>query len=179
MRPFRLAVNVSVLQFARHDFVEQGREVLEITRLPPDWLHLEITESVLARDLTRVARILRRLAALGISIAVDDFGVGYSSLNYLKRLPIHRLKIDKTFVQDLLRDDSDAKITVAIISLAKSLNLAVIAEGVENVEQLEFLRNNGCDEAQGYLFGGPMTVAEFEAWHANRPGPADGGSGSP
>lgn len=172
--PFRIAVNVSVLQFARLDFVAHVRDVLEDSGLPPECLHLEITESVLARDLSRVARVLNELAELGIQIAIDDFGIGYSSLNYLKRLPIHRLKIDKSFVQDLERDESDAKITLAIISLAQSLNLHVIAEGVETQAQADFLLSNGCGEAQGFLYGEAMPTEVFEAWLAARARPEVG-----
>jgi len=115
------------------------------------------------REVSEALHILASLKNLGLSIAVDDFGTGYSSLNYLKQFPIDVLKIDRTFVDGLPEGEQDAQIARAIIAMAHSLNLAVIAEGVETHEQLDFLREHGCDEVQGYLFGRPMPARQFEA----------------
>jgi EAL domain-containing protein (putative c-di-GMP-specific phosphodiesterase class I) len=119
-------------------------------------LEIELTESALMLHAAKTVALLQRLKGLGIQISIDDFGTGYSSLAYLKRFPINTIKIDQTFVRDITTDPDDAAITVAIISLAHSLKLKVVAEGVETREQLEFLRARGCDQAQGYLLARPM-----------------------
>jgi len=148
----RLAVNVSAQQFRSAGFVEAVGRALRSAGLEPACLELELTESVLVENREEAADILKRLKALGVQIAVDDFGTGYSSLSYLSRLPIDCLKIDRSFVSRVHERGHDAAITQAVISLAHSLAVRVIAEGVETVEQLEFLRMHRCDQGQGYLF---------------------------
>ncbi|MGN8251280.1 sensor domain-containing protein [Pseudomonas sp. SMV7] len=163
----KVSVNISARQFSDGQLGTRIARVLEETGLPPACLELELTESILMREVNEALQILAGLKNLGLSIAVDDFGTGYSSLNYLKQFPIDVLKIDRTFVDGLPEGEQDAQIARAIIAMAHSLNLAVIAEGVETHEQLEFLREHGCDEVQGYLFGRPMPAHQFEAQFAN------------
>ena len=148
----RLAVNVSAHQFRSAGFVEAVGRALRSAELEPACLELELTESVLVENREEAADILKRLKALGVQIAVDDFGTGYSSLSYLSRLPIDCLKIDRSFVSRVHEKGHDAAITQAVISLAHSLAVRVIAEGIETAEQLEFLRTHRCDQGQGYLF---------------------------
>ena len=148
----RLAVNVSAQQFRSAGFVEAVGRALRSAELEPACLELELTESVLVENREEAADILKRLKALGVQIAVDDFGTGYSSLSYLSRLPIDCLKIDRSFVSRVHEKGHDAAITQAVISLAHSLAVRVIAEGIETAEQLEFLRTHRCDQGQGYLF---------------------------
>ena len=163
----KVSVNISARQFSDGQLGTRIATILEETGLPPACLELELTESILMREVNEAMQILASLKNLGLSIAVDDFGTGYSSLNYLKQFPIDVLKIDRTFVDGLPEGEQDAQIARAIIAMAHSLNLAVIAEGVETHEQLEFLREHGCDEVQGYLFGRPMPAHQFEAQFAN------------
>ena len=158
----RVAVNLSARQFTQKDLVDSIAAVLRECGLAPHCLEIELTESMLMDDVERAIGILRDLAGLGVQISVDDFGTGYSSLSYLKRLPIDVLKIDQSFVQDISIDPDDAAIVATIVSLAHSLRLRVIAEGVETAEQLAFLRNHGCDAMQGYYFSKPVPAAEFE-----------------
>ena len=157
----RVAINVSGRQFRQPEFVAMVRRVLADSNLKPDLLELELTESCLMDNPKQVRRILRELKSYGIQIAVDDFGTGYSSLSYLKYFPLDRLKIDRSFIRDVTRKEDDAKIVQAIIILAHTLGLSVIAEGVETEDQLEFLRRYGCDEIQGYLYGKPMDSSSF------------------
>lgn len=152
----KVSVNISARQFSDGQLGTRIASILKETGLSPACLELELTESILMREVSEALQILASLKNLGLSIAVDDFGTGYSSLNYLKQFPIDVLKIDRTFVDGLPSGEQDAQIVRAIIAMAHSLNLAVIAEGVETHEQLEFLREHGCDEIQGYLFGRPM-----------------------
>jgi EAL domain-containing protein (putative c-di-GMP-specific phosphodiesterase class I) len=159
--PLRVAVNLSARQFAQEDLMATIVKILEETGLAPELLELEITESVTMENPEHATLLLGKLKALGIRIAVDDFGTGYSSLSYLKRLPIDNVKIDRSFIKDIPHDEDDVVITQAVIAMAHSLRLKVIAEGVESEEHLEFLRAHGCDEAQGYLFGAPMPADEF------------------
>lgn len=163
----KVSVNISARQFSDGQLGERIATILKDTGLPPACLELELTESILMREVNEAMVILDSLKNLGLSIAVDDFGTGYSSLNYLKQFPIDVLKIDRTFVDGLPEGEQDAQIARAIIAMAHSLNLAVIAEGVETHEQLEFLREHGCDEVQGYLFGRPMPAHQFEAQFSN------------
>lgn len=163
----KVSVNISARQFSDGQLGTRIANILEESGLPPACLELELTESILMREVSEALQILASLKNLGLSIAVDDFGTGYSSLNYLKQFPIDVLKIDRTFVDGLPEGEQDAQIARAIIAMAHSLNLAVIAEGVETHEQLEFLREHGCDEVQGYLFGRPMPAHQFEAQFSN------------
>ncbi|MDR9753063.1 EAL domain-containing protein [Pseudomonas sp. SZMC_28357] len=163
----KVSVNISARQFSDGQLGERIATILKDTGLPPACLELELTESILMREVSEAMQILASLKNLGLSIAVDDFGTGYSSLNYLKQFPIDVLKIDRTFVDGLPSGEQDAQIARAIIAMAHSLNLAVIAEGVETHEQLDFLREHGCDEVQGYLFGRPMPASRFEAQFSN------------
>ncbi|NWC08638.1 EAL domain-containing protein [Pseudomonas agarici] len=163
----KVSVNISARQFSDGQLGTRIATILRDTGLSPACLELELTESILMREVSEAMLILAGLKNLGLSIAVDDFGTGYSSLNYLKQFPIDVLKIDRTFVDGLPSGEQDAQIARAIIAMAHSLNLAVIAEGVETHEQLDFLREHGCDEVQGYLFGRPMAANRFEAQFSN------------
>ncbi|HEY8605987.1 MAG TPA: EAL domain-containing protein [Noviherbaspirillum sp.] len=156
-----ISVNLSPRQLTRGDIVEVVRGVLDCTGLAPHFLELEITESVVMRDVDQSLETLRRLKALGVRVSIDDFGTGYSSLNYLKRFPVDTLKIDRSFVSDIAVDQDDAAIVKAIISLAHILNLNVVAEGVENEDQHRFLFDNGCDDVQGFHFGRPLAADAF------------------
>jgi diguanylate cyclase (GGDEF)-like protein len=160
--PLRVAVNLSPRQFMQEDLYATVVSVLEETALDPESLEIEITESLMMDNPEQAATVLRKLKALGIKFAIDDFGTGYSSLSYLKRFPIDHVKIDRSFIKDIPGDADDVSITKAIIAMAHNLRLAVIAEGVETVEQAELLRQLRCEEAQGYLFGKPMPADEFE-----------------
>ena len=162
IRKVPVAVNFSAKQFQTGDPVRRVREVLEETGLSPDYLDIELTESAVMRDPSFATETLRQLRDLGLRIAIDDFGTGHSSLAYLKRFPITKLKIDKAFVQALMRDPKDAAICRAIISMAHNLQLKAVAEGVEERNQLEFLRQPGCDEVQGYLIARPGSAAVTE-----------------
>ncbi len=160
--PLPVSVNVSSLQFQQSAFVHRVARVLQDSRLPPELLELELTESILVGDIDAVLLQLRALAALGVRLAIDDFGTGYSSLGYLKRLPIHRLKIDRGFIQRLPEDASDAAITRAIVELGRALHLRVIAEGVETEAQREHLARLGCDEFQGWLYAPGLDAKALE-----------------
>ena len=157
-----VAVNVSALQFQQTQFVEQVACVLRSAGLPPALLELELTEGILLRDADEALHRLEALAALGLRMSIDDFGTGYSSLGYLKRFPIQRLKIDRSFIQGLPADASDAGIVNAIIQMGRALRLHVIAEGVENEAQRDFLSRAGCDEFQGYLYAPALAPQAFE-----------------
>ncbi len=158
-----VAVNLSARQFQAEDLPELVASVLDETGLAPSFLELEITETVIMQDLEQTIDQLQCLMQLGVKIAVDDFGTGYSSLNYLKRFPIHVLKIDRSFVKDIGRDSDDSAIVSAVIGLAHNLKLEVVAEGVETEEQLQFLRERGCQKAQGFLLGYPLQYEEVPA----------------
>ena len=147
-------------------YKRQGEHIAQILQevgLSPACLELELTESILMQNVDDALMTLKSLKELGVCISVDDFGTGYSSLNYLKQLPIDILKIDRSFVDGLPHGEQDAQIARAIIAMAHSLNLSVIAEGVENEEQLKFLRDHECDEVQGYLFDKPLSPELIEA----------------
>jgi predicted signal transduction protein with EAL and GGDEF domain len=155
----RISVNVSAMQF-EHGLLEDVTRVIEEFQLPRGALELELTESVILEDPERAAQVMAALSDLGVTLAIDDFGVGYSSLSYLKRLPIHRLKIDRSFVNDLESDVSDRSICEAVIALARTLRLGVVAEGVESAFQRDWLRTTGAGELQGYLFARPLPFNE-------------------
>ncbi|MDH0894147.1 MULTISPECIES: bifunctional diguanylate cyclase/phosphodiesterase [unclassified Pseudomonas] len=158
---FQLCVNISPRQFRQNDFVERVERCLAQSQLPASMLKLEITEGIVIHNLDDTIAKMRRLKKLGLSFAMDDFGTGYSSLTYLKRLPVDVLKIDQSFVRDATSDPNDAEIVRAIVAMARSLNLEVIAEGVEQQEQLDFLLQQGCHQYQGYLFSRPVPLQEF------------------
>jgi EAL domain-containing protein (putative c-di-GMP-specific phosphodiesterase class I) len=160
-----MSVNISARQFHQHDLVQRVADVLSETGLRPEYLELELTESMMMADAEEEVSRLNALKALGVQLSVDDFGTGYSSLSYLKRFPVDRLKIDKSFVRDIVTDPGDAAIAQAVIRLGQILGLVVTAEGVETDEQLAFLRRHGCDEAQGYYFSPPLPPDAFvELW---------------
>ncbi|MNF35414.1 Phytochrome-like protein cph2 [compost metagenome] len=172
---FSLCVNISPRQFRQSDFVERVERSLQRSRLPAQMLKLEITEGIVIQNLDDTIGKMRRLKKLGLSFAMDDFGTGYSSLTYLKRLPVDALKIDQSFVRDATQDPNDAEIIRAIVAMARSLGLEMIAEGVEREEQLAFLEQQGCHLYQGYLYSKPLPLAEFRALLAHsrqRPTPA-------
>ncbi|MFZ6773866.1 EAL domain-containing protein [Undibacterium sp. SXout7W] len=156
-----VAVNISALEFRRDDFIQSVTKILKDSDLEGTYLQLEITESVLMRDADMSTTILRQLKAMGIQIAVDDFGTGYSSLSYLKKFPIDILKIDQTFVRDIDSPEDHGAIVSAIVAMGNSLHFRVVAEGVEEKVQLDFLKKLDCEEAQGYIFGGPMIATDF------------------
>jgi EAL domain-containing protein (putative c-di-GMP-specific phosphodiesterase class I) len=153
-----VAVNVSAIQFRHEGFCELVRKVLRETGLAPQYLELELTESLLLSNEDVMFSVLQELQALGVRLAIDDFGTGYSSLSYLKKFPVNKLKIDRSFIRYVATNVDDGAITTAIISMAKSLNLKVIAEGVEDEAQMSFLRAHQCDEIQGYYFSKPLAV---------------------
>ncbi len=161
LNPGVLSINVSGVEFRRGKIEETVRKALAASRLPPELLELEITESAMMNQAEQSIEVLHRLRAMGIGLAIDDFGTGYSSLAYLKRLPLNKLKVDQSFVRGLPDDAEDCAIVRAVIALGHSLQLKVIAEGVETTEQQEFLAGMGCDEMQGYLRGKPMPADEF------------------
>ena len=162
-RHLQLAVNVSARQFRQADFVAQVRRMLDLTAFSPDRLKIELTESLVLDSIDDTIDKMQALKALGVRFSLDDFGTGYSSLAYLKRLPLDQIKIDQSFVRDITTDANDAAIVKTIIAMADNLGLEVIAEGVETEAQREFLRRNGCNAYQGYLFGKPVPLSEFEA----------------
>lgn len=159
--PLRVAVNVAASQFRQGDLLAVIRHALDTAGLEPRYLELELTESAVMTNPEESAGILEQLSRMGVLVSVDDFGTGYSSMSYLRRFPIDKLKIDRGFVRDLLTQGDDASIVQAIISLAHSLRLKVVAEGVETGDQLNFLKSMGCDQYQGYHFSPPVSAAEF------------------
>jgi diguanylate cyclase (GGDEF)-like protein/PAS domain S-box-containing protein len=156
----KVSINLSSLQFRQPNLVEMVLQAMTLFEVNPANLDLELTESVVMSDVEASISTLRSLKALGVSISIDDFGTGYSSLSYLKRFPIDTLKVDRSFVTDITHNPQDRSITMAIIALAKSLELETVAEGVETREQFEMLQGMGCDLIQGYLFGKPLPLAE-------------------
>ncbi|HOQ37103.1 MAG TPA: EAL domain-containing protein [Acetivibrio sp.] len=166
--PQLIAVNLSARQFQQHDLVELIEKFRRETELRPELIELEITESTAMRDLDFTIDILNQLREIGIRISLDDFGIGYSSLNYLRRLPINTLKIDKSFVQEITTNPNAEAIANSVISLAHRLDLTVVAEGVETREQLSFLKNEGCDRVQGFFFSKPLPANEIEKMLRNK-----------
>ena len=162
----KLSINVAAPQIERSDFVATLREALAAADLPGSCLEIEVTESLIMENTSHAHAVLLAVQQLGVTTAVDDFGTGYSSLAYLKTLPIDHLKIDRAFIRDLPGDPNDVAITRAIIAMGHSLGFAITAEGIETAEQRDFLRREGCNRGQGFLFGKPMPAAEFAAWLA-------------
>lgn len=162
-RSLVLAVNISAIQFRQPDFVAQIRAIVQKHAINPNQLKFELTESLLLDDIENIVVIMNKLHEIGIQLSLDDFGTGYSSLQYIKMLPLNQIKIDQSFVRDISRDPNDDAIVQTIIAMSDALGLDVIAEGVETKEQHEFLEMNGCYVYQGYLFGKPVPVAQFEA----------------
>lgn len=161
---FRIAVNLSGVQFHRDDVITLVKDILTRTRISPHMLELEITESAVMKDIEQTLSLLQQLKNLGVELAIDDFGTGYSSLSYLKRFPVHRLKIDRSFVMNICEDKDEAAITRTIIQLGHAIGLSVIAEGVESADQVQFLTDNGCDEFQGYFFSKPLNAMDFKTF---------------
>lgn len=168
----RVAVNISSIEFSQSSFVKTVVRILQETGLEPQYLELEITESVAIKNIDDVIDKLEALKKIGIAISIDDFGSGYSSLSYLKKLPIDTLKIDRSFILDLSEDQRETSIVRAIIALAQSLNLSVVAEGVELSEQVKILEDENCHEVQGYYFSKPLAVGQFEEWYEQKRVPA-------
>ncbi|MCG7911794.1 MAG: EAL domain-containing protein, partial [Candidatus Thiodiazotropha taylori] len=160
----RVAVNIAGPQVNRGDLPELIGTVLMETGLPAEHLELEVTEGFIMRHAEQAIEQLIEIRRLGVTLAIDDFGTGYSSLSYLKRLPLQKLKIDQSFVRDIPRNTNDQAIASAVIALGKSLELDVIAEGVENNPQVQFLKEHGCEEFQGYFFSHPLDAADLEAF---------------
>lgn len=157
----RIAINLSARQFRQSDLVDQYRKVIQETGIDPGRIELELTESTIMKDIDIAVGMFQQLHALGMRLAIDDFGTGYSSLNNLKHFPIDTLKVDRSFVRDIPGDKDDSAIVTAIVAMAKSLQLEVVAEGVESREQLEFLRRLGCEIVQGYYFSEPLPFEDF------------------
>ena len=160
--PLSVAVNLSARQFQQQDLISTIEQIIKTTGMDPRYLDLEVTESYAMQNADFTIAVLRELKKRGVRISIDDFGTGYSSLSYLKQFPIDTLKIDRSFVQDLASDANDAAIAAAIIALAHSLKLEVIAEGVETDKELQLLRRQNCDKMQGYLFSKPVPAEAFE-----------------
>ncbi|WP_163909912.1 putative bifunctional diguanylate cyclase/phosphodiesterase [Pseudomonas frederiksbergensis] len=160
--PLKIAVNLSPRQFQMNDLLASFRRIMLDTGCKSGWLALEITEGLLLDNNIAVRETLEQLNAMGLAIAIDDFGTGYSALSYLSRLPIETLKIDRSFIHDIEHNRDSAELVKAIISMAHSLRLSLIAEGVEENFQQEFLQRYGCQSAQGWLYGKPVSQEDFE-----------------
>jgi EAL domain-containing protein (putative c-di-GMP-specific phosphodiesterase class I) len=154
--PVTIGVNLSSVQFSDPALAERVQEIARVIGIPLDYLELEVTESMLMVDFEAAMKTLSALRAMGVKIAIDDFGTGYSSLSYLRRLPLDKLKLDQSFTRDAGENEGDVAITRAVITMAKSLNLAVVAEGVETQAQIDFLLDLGCTTVQGFLLGRPL-----------------------
>ena len=162
LNPGKLAINLAMKQLQHKDFIQMIKETLQRSGCKPEWIALEVTEGQIMTNPDKAIVMLKEISNMGVELAVDDFGTGYSSLTYLKRLPINKLKIDQSFVRDLPYDEEDIGITKSVIALSQSLNLQVIAEGVETKEQRDFLVANGCVSIQGYFYGKPIPAHEME-----------------
>ncbi|TAN51856.1 MAG: EAL domain-containing protein, partial [Methylococcaceae bacterium] len=161
--PLRVAVNLSTRQFLQNDLLGTVRHVLEQTRCRPEWLKLEVTESLLLEDSESILATLNGFRELGLGIAIDDFGTGYSALSYLNRFPVTQIKIDRSFISHIPHAQNKAELVKAMISIARALNMELVAEGVETRQQADYLLTHGCMLVQGYLFGKPMPDKEFTA----------------
>ena len=168
LAPVPVAVNLSSAQFRLDNLLETIASVLNDSSLDPSYLACEVTESMIMRDACEAREILTRLKEIGVHIAIDDFGTGYSTLSTLKDLPVHSLKIDRVFIKDLVESPEDLAIVRAVIAMAHGLGLTVVAEGVESEEQLAVLRQEGCDELQGFLIGTPIPAETFAAMFGAR-----------
>ncbi|EDP64835.1 PAS:GGDEF [alpha proteobacterium BAL199] len=177
--PLTVAVNLSFKQFDRTGFFEFVRDSLRDSGVKPDLLELELTESMVMHNPDNTVGVMRRLRALGVRLSIDDFGTGYSSLGLLKRLPVQSVKIDRSFMQDVPVSDDDTAIALAILGLAHTLGMEVVAEGVETESQLAFLRVRGCDAVQGFLLGRPMPEIEFRSTLKRPASPAESDSSYP
>jgi EAL domain-containing protein (putative c-di-GMP-specific phosphodiesterase class I) len=170
--PIPVAVNISAVQFRQNGFRDLIRRVLDETGLAPEYLELELTESLLVADAEVTLSVIQELKAIGLTLAIDDFGTGYSSFSYLKRFQVDKLKIDQSFIREVAINRDDAAITAAIISMAKNLRLKVIAEGVEDEAQMAFLRAHQCDQVQGYYFSKPLALDKVaDKLRGNNPQP--------
>jgi EAL domain-containing protein (putative c-di-GMP-specific phosphodiesterase class I) len=163
-----MAVNVSSIQLRRPDFAAMVADALRESGLPPRRLEIELTESAAFSNPEVALDLLEQLHQLGVRISIDDFGTGYSSLSYLKRIHIDKLKIDQSFIRDLGKNGGDEALVEAMIQMARSLKLTIVAEGVERPQQLDSLRARACTEVQGFFFSRPLPAAEFEAWVLER-----------
>jgi EAL domain-containing protein (putative c-di-GMP-specific phosphodiesterase class I) len=159
--PLYVAVNVSTIQFGQTNLLESVTAALKEYSLPPGLLKLEITESVLLQDSEITNEVIQRITDMGVGFSIDDFGTGYSSLSYLRRYPFETLKIDRSFVSSVTENQSDADLVTSIVAMAASLNLKVVAEGIETDEQFAFVKKAGCDIAQGFGLGRPMPARAF------------------
>jgi EAL domain-containing protein (putative c-di-GMP-specific phosphodiesterase class I) len=160
----RVAVNVATAQFQQENFVGMVKQILEETDLSPQYLEIEVTENVMLAN-TSLVEVINQLKALGVQIVLDDFGTGNSSLNYLRKVPVDRLKIDRSFVQGISDEEkNDAVIVQAIISMAHSLNLNVVAEGIETERQFNFLKDQNCEDVQGFYVSKPLPATELESF---------------
>jgi EAL domain-containing protein (putative c-di-GMP-specific phosphodiesterase class I) len=157
----KIAINLSSVQLTQPDIVYKILSTLEKYDVPPRLFEIEITETILMDNVQVAMESLQRLHSRGISIAIDDFGTGYSSLSYLKNLPVDRLKIDRAFIKDICRDVNDQKIVQTLITMAQSMDMLVVAEGVENKEQYDLLKQYSCDEIQGYLVSAPLSAEDL------------------
>lgn len=158
-----IAINISAIQFRQKDFVEKAMGMIQNAQISPSMVEMELTESLFIDKIDSVIETMKRLRAVGINLSIDDFGTGYSSLSYLKRLPFATLKIDKGFVRDIMSDKDDALLIETILSIAQIFNLNVVAEGVEDIEQYEFLRQRNCDYYQGFLCSQPVPSKKFDS----------------
>ncbi|MGI0479442.1 EAL domain-containing protein [Geminocystis sp. CENA526] len=165
--PLLIAVNVSGKQFQQENFVHEVKNILEKTKFNPEYLEIEITETILMQDVEKTELIIKELSSLGVKFSLDDFGTGYSSLSYLKKFPFHTIKIDQSFVKDLERNKQDQALVSAVITLAKGYNMKVIAEGVETENQKLLLKNLNCDTIQGWLVGKPLKQGDFSSFLTN------------
>jgi EAL domain-containing protein (putative c-di-GMP-specific phosphodiesterase class I) len=168
----KIAVNVSSKQFQHPDFIPSLLDALEEFNIAPEFLEIEINENVILHEDQKIIETIHQLKDLGIQIALDDFGTGYSSISHLKKIPIDRIKIDKTFIENISSNQNDAAIVKAIIALAMCLNIQVVAEGVETLHQLKQLLSERCTEAQGFYFSVPLTEFEIEnflSYYASNP----------
>jgi EAL domain-containing protein (putative c-di-GMP-specific phosphodiesterase class I) len=176
-QPLTVAVNVSAVQVHHADFARELHQILLETGLPPRRLEIEITETALVRDFDRALATLRQVKALGVRIAMDDFGTGYSSLSNLRAFPFDKIKIDGSFIKSVNSNDQAATIVRAVLGLGRGLGLPVLAEGVETDAELQFLQQERCDEAQGYLLGRPAAIGTFR--HLTHDGVAAEAAGAP